>query len=581
VPKKKRQPAEPPAAVPARTGAARPALQALATAVYVAWCAVCVAALVALVGLRWLRYSSWSAAPAINDFLREAMLVDAQTFLWFWAFSTVKAQSVALAVAIVVVCLHRRLLDHLVARGDGVWRLRRLPVAILLGAMVWFHYAFDLNPTVGMFGAVTLIALTAAEYPRLAARAPRVLALVAVGAVVVVGLFAAGDVVDRVTIASWGAVLLATHVVVSRVAPVHLALVRTAALIPVNIFSVALPLVVPMHGGTHFGDGHAYAFCEVPGRATVYASMPVCDSVRVGWDECRDGRIMEYAAASMRPVATHRFFSPDFYGRLESLLCLKDQVQVAVQGTMQNGNFLRQSAMSFPVAAPEKFVPVVAGPDYGIAMAYDESRDAIFYTAEFTDAVVRKDLRTGRSDDVGGGAFLNRWWNPFSIESFTGSSTLNTGSIHPGRNRVYLTEFHHGRYAYAIDLDTLKPVARYDVASGAGLGISVDPERDRLFVSSLWGLEVYDLATDRLIRRMRTGLGNRPVVVDRARNRLYVSSMVEGKIRILDRDTLEPIGQIPIGIGSRYAYLTRAGDRLLASSMNAQYWWDPDSLAPG
>ena len=37
-----------------------------------------------------------------------------------------------------------------------------------------------------------------------------------------------------------------------------------------------------------------------------------------------------------------------------------------------------------------------------------------------------------------------------------------------------------------------------------------------------------------------SGVGNRPVIVDAPRNRLYVSSMVEGKIRILDRDTLAP-----------------------------------------
>jgi hypothetical protein len=35
----------------------------------------------------------------------------------------------------------------------------------------------------------------------------------------------------------------------------------------------------------------------------------------------------------------------------------------------------------------------------------------------------------------------------------------------------------------------------------AGMGIAVDAERDRLFVSSLWGLEVLDLKTDRLIAR--------------------------------------------------------------------------------
>jgi hypothetical protein len=289
---------------------------------------------------------------------------------------------------------------------------------------------------------------------------------------------------------------------------------------------------------------------------------------------------MEYDAASMQPVATHRFFSPMFNGRLESLLCLKDEVQVAMQGTRLNRHYLRQSAMSFPVDAPEKFTPVVAGPEYGIAFAYDEPRDAIYYVAEFSNAVVRKDLRTGQSENISGDALLNRWWNPLSIEGFTGGATISTDSIHPGRNRVYLTEFQSGRSAYAIDLETRKPVARYDVASGGGLGISVDPERDRLFISSLWGLEVYDLATDRLIRRIRTGLGNRPVVVDRVRNRLYISSMVEGKIRVLDRDTLDLIGQIPIGIGSRYAYLTRAGDRLIASSMSAQYWWNPDDVVP-
>ncbi len=580
MPKKKPQPAKPRVEAPARTPDVRPALQGIATVAYVAWCALCVGLLVLLIGSRWLRYSSWSEAPVVNDLLREVMVFDAQMFLWAWAFSTVKGQGVVEAAVIVAVCLHRRLLDHLVSRDHGVWRLRRPAVAILLGVMVWFHYAFDVNPTVALFGVAALIVLTVAEHPRLAARAPRALPLVLVVAVVLIGVLSAGDATDRVTIVVWGAALLATHAIVSHVAGVHLALVRTAGMIPLSMLAVTLPLVAPMHGGTRFADGHAYAFCEVPGRPTVYASMPVCGSVLIGWEECQDGRIMEYDAATMQPVATHRFFSPLFNGRLESLLCLKDEVQVAIQGTRLDRHYLRQSTMSFPVDAPEKFTPVVAGPGYGIAFAYDEPRQAIYYVAEFSNAVVRKDLRTGQSENISSDALLNRWWNPLSMEGFTGGATIDTGSIHPGRNRVYLTEFQSGRYAYAFDLETQKPVARYDVASGGALGISVDPERDRLFVSSLWGLEVYDLATDRLIRRIRTGLGNRPVVIDRARNRLYVSSMVEGKIRVFDRDTLELIGQIPIGMGSRYAYLTRAGDRLIASSMTAQFWWNPDDVAP-
>jgi hypothetical protein len=97
-----------------------------------------------------------------------------------------------------------------------------------------------------------------------------------------------------------------------------------------------------------------------------------------------------------------------------------------------------------------------------------------------------------------------------TLQEYSGSSILYTTSIHPGRNRVYLAEWMRGRYAFAIDLTTLRPVARYDVGGGGALGITVDVERDRLFVSSLWGLEVFDLATDRLIVRKRTGLGNRP-----------------------------------------------------------------------
>ena len=150
--------------------------------------------------------------------------------------------------------------------------------------------------------------------------------------------------------------------------------------------------------------------------------------------------------------------------------------------------------------------------------------------------------------------------------------------MHYGGNRLYITEWMGGNFVHAIDLDTLRKVASYDMGSGAGLGLSIDPDRDRLFVSSLWGLEIFDLKTDRLIARKRIGLGNRPVVIDAARNRLYVSSMVEGKIRILDRDTLDVIGQVPIGIGSRYPHLTRDGSTLFASSASAHYALDPDAL---
>jgi DNA-binding beta-propeller fold protein YncE len=212
-------------------------------------------------------------------------------------------------------------------------------------------------------------------------------------------------------------------------------------------------------------------------------------------------------------------------------------------------------------------------------MAYDREHDAVFYSGEFNNHIVRYDRRTRRFDDTASQDFVRRWFQPVSLEAFDGSLCLQTTSIHPGRNRIYLTDWMQGRYAYAVDLTTLRLVGRYDVGGGGAGGIAVDPERDRLFVSSLWGLEVFDLTTDRLIARKRLGLGNRPVIVDTARNRLYVSSTVEGKIRILDRDTFDVIGQIPIGIGSRYPYLSQDGKHLFASSRSAHYSWDADTLA--
>src|SRR5262249_3524040 len=135
-----------------------------------------------------------------------------------------------------------------------------------------------------------------------------------------------------------------------------------------------------------------------------------------------------------------------------------------------------------------------------------------------------------------------------------------------------------GRYAYAIDLTTLRVVHRYDVGSGGALGVTVDPERDRLFVSSMWGLEVFDLATDTLVARKHTGIGNRPLIVYAARKRPYLASTVEGKIRILDRDSFAVVGQIPIGIGTRFPYLSADGRYLFASSVWRHYYWPADAL---
>ncbi len=542
------------------------------------WSGASALCLLVLVGTRWLRYSTWSAHPSIDRVVRELMVVDTQAFLWLWGYGQFELPTLALAAAVATAALHRRLPAALLARAAGFWRLTPLARALLLSAAVAVHYAFDVNPTVTAACVTSLALLYGLHAPPLAGRLPRALPLV-VWPVFFAGWMAhAGDPTDRIAIAFWAIGLwLTERHLAPRAHRADVLLARVLAIAPVNLLPALLPLVVAPAGATYLGPGLAYSFCEVPGRGTVYATIPVCGSVQLGgYDACRDARIVEYDLATKRPLATHRFLSPAFYGRLELLVCLDEEVQVGVQATVYQGRSIRQSVMSFPVDDPTHFTPVVAGPALGNTLAYDAAHDALFYTSEFSNLVVRYDRRTRQFDDTPSQDLVHPWHEPVTLEAFGGSYILAPHGVHPGRNRLYVTEWMGGNAAHAIDLTTLRRVARYEFGSGAGLGISVDADRDRLFISSLWGLEVFDLATDTLVMRKRIGLGNRPVVIDAGRNRLYVSSMVEGKIRILDRDTLAIIGQIPIGIGSRYPHLTRDGTTLFASSVAAHYALDPD-----
>lgn len=551
----------------------------LARTLYDTWSAACVAALVVLIGVRWLRYTTWSALPSVDEVVRRVMVIDTQTFLWLWGYAQFELPSLALAALVAALALHRRLPGLLAERRDEQWQLTPLALALLLSALLASHYMIDVTPTV--FGACVTslpLAFVLLGRPR-AAPLPRALSLALWALFVGAWVAYAGDAYDRLAIGAWMLVLVLTERwLAPAVRARDLALARVLAIIPVNLIPAMLPLVVPPNGATYVGPGLAYSFCEVPNRGTVYATIPVCGSINADYRACRDGRIVEYDIASKRLVATHRFLSPEFYGRLELLLCLDDEVEVAVQATVYENQMMIQSAMSFSVADPTRFTPIVAGRELGSAFTYDAAHDALFFVSEFNNLLVRLDRATRQFDDTASQDLIKPWHEPITLQPFGGSYSVSPQSVHLGRNRLYVVEWMNGRFAHAIDLTTLRKVASYDVGSGAGLGVSVDPERDRLFVSSLWGLEVFDLKTDALVMRKRLGLGNRPVVIDAARNRLYLSSMVEGKIRILDRDTLAVVGQIPIGIGSRFPLLTRDGTTLFASSMAAHWAFDPDRL---
>jgi hypothetical protein len=387
------------------------------------------------------------------------------------------------------------------------------------------------------------------------------------------------DLADRATLVLWcAALLLSSQLLGKTVRRFDLRIIMLMAIIPANLFSSVLPLLVPFHGGSLLAGGQGYDFCEIEHPKGLLVSIPACTSIsdwRFGYDDCRAGRIASYDPETFEPNGEFRFWSDEYFGRLEQLVCLDDEVHVAVQQTYLQGERRLQTALSFSPASPKGFRPLAGGDGVGASIAYDARRDAVFYTAEFTNKIVRVDRKTGRRNtEVGDGLQRSKEITLLSGIKMSGSLAVNDNSIHPGRDRLYVADWLHGKFVHAIDLETLRPTQRFGAYGGGSLGVTVDIERDRLLVSTIWGLEIFDLETNALLLRKRLGLFNRPPVIDQLRNRIYISSTVEGKIRVLDRDTYEVIGQIPIGMGPRHLYLSHDGKRLFGSTIRAHYYWD-------
>ena len=127
--------------------------------------------------------------------------------------------------------------------------------------------------------------------------------------------------------------------------------------------------------------------------------------------------------------------------------------------------------------------------------------------------------------------------------------------------------------------------AHYDVyrCGGCGLGVTVPlptpEELDRIYVTGLWGMEVFDLESKALLARKRLGFFSRVPVLDPEHDLLYVPSTVEGRIRVFDRPSLELLGTIPIGYGTRHPHWSPATKRFFASSQRAYHYWDAGELA--
>lgn len=523
------------------------------------------AALLLLVSLRFVRYLPLELPEPLDALLGLGLVVSSFSFLYPMLGAPVHALAL-LAVAVLAALAPRRVL----ASAARPWHL-----APWLHALVWVelllnHYLLDLNPYLALLLVVGWLAVEVDRIGWLGAPGHRGLAAAAALAALALGVGAdtPADMAASVVFAPGVWWLL-------RAGPSWFGVSERRLLVVVlgigcQLLAAALPLLVPMHGGTRLGEGLAYSFCEAPTRPSLFAAIPQAPTMRqwsLGSAHGMGGYVAEYDADTLVERARHRFFSATFHGRLEYLLCLDDSVQVGMTNATIDGRRDQDNAMAFSLDEPRRFERDLLGGGVGHAVAYDRARDALFYVSENKPNVVRVERTSGRRELL----------DPLRTGRF--ALVVGPQSVHRARDRLYVTEWLNGHYAHELDLGSLAVTRSFAHRNGGAPGIAVDEELDRLYTVGIWGMEVFDLTTGTLIARKRLGFPSRSPAIDRANDLVYVPSTVEGKIRVFDRHSLEMLGAIAIGYGPRLPYLSPSRGRLYASTSRAHYYWTTTALA--
>jgi hypothetical protein len=158
------------------------------------------------------------------------MVLESQSFLWSWAYTTHEAGTFALLIAVVVIGLHRRLPGRIAYRAGGEWRLRPAVVSLVCLGLLTFHYLLDLNPMSRGCAGVLLLShdhvICAGS-----ARAPAPAVDRALGGRGRVLAPRRSGSIDRATLLVWLGLLLVTPLALGTDGRGHVALLRIVAVI--------------------------------------------------------------------------------------------------------------------------------------------------------------------------------------------------------------------------------------------------------------------------------------------------------------------------------------------------------------
>lgn len=535
---------------------------------YRAWSTGCALATLALLGSRELHYlrTDWPAvlAHGLDRMMHFAMHLVV-------VLSVTAGLQLGVLSVVLLTLLFRR--HWVVVKGDGVWGSRPWLFSLIWTFVAMNHFALDVNPWLLRLSLASLVLVWVIGRGGGSATAR--------GALFTLLWLAAAALAptraDVVAALLWCLFLVAvTSPAARRLANRDRLSLGVAASALCQIAASLWPLAVPSHGGVRIAGGMAYGFCENTKRGRVYAAVP---GSRSGAGAFLDGRVDELDSESLRPLRRFSPFTPDFRGRLITPICLPGSLQLGMAETLVGEEIQRENVLEIPLDVPSDPERSLFGGEMGQTLFWDRERDAVFYASEWSNEILRLDRRTETIDRAVGAPFIpqdQRHWFFFG-RRYPGSLALSNGT-HRRRQTFFAGHWTTGSAIYEIDLRSLALRSRFEPFHGGTSALSLDEARDRLFVSSLWGLSVLDIESGRVVARVRTGLGCRAAVVDPVSDRIYLPTTIEGRIRVLDGDTLQVVGVIDVGFGPRNAFFAEGSRSLLATSALAYYSFKSDAL---
>ena len=542
-----------------------------------AWIAFCVVAMVTLACARALHFAAAPLPSPFEGFVGGILRLEFVTSMN--AFFDAPLLVAACFISALVLLVHRR---WGIARVGAAVRLRTWLAGVLWGTLLALNFLLDANVDLARLYAATFPCLWLAFAVHGMGRRSALLPAALWGVVFVAWLLLAPTAVARVFGIPW----IALAAGLSHFGPGRLLLLditgmqlafgvalQVGILLPGAIPSVLLP-----HGGSLLGTGRVYSYCEIPNRDTVLGTITSCEGSDV--EKCRGDHLVAYRLSGRHEGRVIPVFDDHFYGRMLHLLCLEDTIRVGMSFTMIDGKQFRENVLSFDPNRPELRTPRRLPVMTGHRMLYDPIGAAVFYVSEYSNHVVVESLKAQGPSlyrfRVDGGER-----EPVDEAILPGGGSLQTeiSALSARRKSLFFAEWIAGDRIFEVDRETLRTRSTLVVNSGGTHSLTIDDEFGRVIATGLWGIEVIDLQTGRVVSRWRTHLGPRLPVIDAKHGLVYITATFGPDIWVFDRKSMRPLGRVPVGVGARNALLSSDGRAYFAGNAQAHFVWDADTLA--